>query len=139
MDRARIVVIGCIIAACSFVTWPAASLATAQSALGPPVHFELRASAPQADSTVTPTDEVRLWFTQEPQSGTTQIRVMRGNERVPTGAARMDPEDATSFVVRYDMPFEPGEYRVFWRSMAPDGHVVDGEFAFRIAEAGAGR
>lgn len=127
MDRARIAVIGCIIAAVFFATWPAASLATA--------HFDLRTSVPQADSTVAPTDEVWLWFTQEPQAGTTQVRVMQGDERVPMGDAQVDPDDATSYVVQHDMPLTAGEYRVMWRSMAPDGHVVDGEFEFRIAEA----
>jgi methionine-rich copper-binding protein CopC len=139
MDRARIAVIGFIIAACSFATWPAASLATAPVVVAAPAHFELRTSAPAADSTVAPTDEVRLWFTQAPQSGTTQIRVMQGDQRVPTGDARVDPDDAMSYVVQHDMPFDAGAYRVLWRSMAPDGHVVDGEFEFRIAEAGEGR
>ena len=131
MERARFVVIGGILAAVVFATWPLASFATAPE----PLHFELRTSAPLADSTVAPTDEVRLWFTQEPQAGTTQIRVMQGAERVPTGDAQMDPDDASSYYVQHDMPLSAGEYRVMWRSMAPDGHVVDGEFEFRVAEA----
>lgn len=135
MNRARFAVIGAIIAAVAFTTWPAASFATATVA---PAHFELRTSVPAADSTVAPTDEVRLWFTQEPQDGTTQIRVMEGDERVPTGDAQMDPDDATSYFVQHDMPLTAGEYRVMWRSMAPDGHVVNGEFDFTIAEAGGG-
>lgn len=144
-DRARIAVIGCILAAVAFATWPAASFAGAaepitrsasSAAPAAAAHFELRTSVPKADSTVAPTDEVRLWFTQEPQDGTTQIRVLRGDERVPTGDAQMDPDDATSYFVQHDMPLSEGDYRVMWRSMAPDGHVVDGEFEFRIAEAG---
>ena len=138
MDRARFAVIGAIIAAVTFTTWPAASFATAPETRSDALHFELRTSAPQADSTVTPTDEVRLWFTQEPQDGTTQIRVMQGDDRVPTGDAQMDPDDATSYFVQHDMPLSAGDYRVMWRSMAPDGHVVNGEFDFTIAEAGGG-
>ncbi|HKK92691.1 MAG TPA: copper resistance CopC family protein [Longimicrobiales bacterium] len=139
MDRPRFAVIGAIIAAVTFTTWPAASFATAPGTRSDAAHFELRTSAPQADSTVAPTDEVRLWFTQEPQDGTTQIRVMQGDERVPTGDAQMDPDDATSYFVQQDMPLTAGDYRVLWRSMAPDGHVVNGEFGFTIAEAGGGR
>jgi len=99
----------------------------------PEVHFELRTSAPMADSTVAPTDEVRLWFTQEPQDGTTQIRVMKGDVRVPMTEAQEDPEDATSYFLTIERPLSPGGYRVLWRSMAADGHVVNGEFGFTIA------
>lgn len=147
IDRARTAFIGSIILAVAFAAWPAATLVTASDATAsvvagatpPAMHFELRMSAPQADSTVVPTDEVRLWFTQEPQDGTTQIRVMKDGELVPAADAQMDPEDATSYFVQHDMPLDDGEYRVLWRSMAPDGHVVDGEFGFRIAETGVGR
>jgi len=99
------------------------------------VHFELKTSAPLADSTVAPTREVRLWFTQEPQDGTTQIRVMKGDVQVPMTAAQEDAEDATSYYVSIERPLSPGAYRVMWRSMAADGHVVSGDFGFSVAAA----
>ncbi|MDT8369055.1 MAG: copper resistance protein CopC [Longimicrobiales bacterium] len=98
-----------------------------------PLHFELRTSAPKADSTVAPTREVRLWFTQEPQEGATQIRVMKGEARVPMSEVQKDAEDATSYFVTLDRPLPSGAYHVMWRSMAGDGHVVSGEFDFTVA------
>jgi methionine-rich copper-binding protein CopC len=97
------------------------------------LHFELDRSSPAADSTVAQPAEVRLWFTQAPQAGTTQIRVTEGTRRIPTGDVEVDSKDATSFYVVADVPLSPGSYRVVWRSMAPDGHVVDGEFGFVVA------
>lgn len=52
-----------------------------------PLHFDLARSIPVADSTVhaAPT-ELRLWFTEEPQDGTTAVRVMNAaGEMIPTG------------------------------------------------------
>lgn len=111
---------------------PEASRATPAPAL----HFELKTSAPMADSTVAPTGEVRLWFTQKPQDGTTQVRVMKGDVRVPMTDAQADADDPTSYFVSIERPLSPGAYRVMWRSMAADGHVVDGEFGFSIAASG---
>jgi methionine-rich copper-binding protein CopC len=99
------------------------------------LHFELKTSAPRADSTVAPTSTVQLWFTQVPQAGTTQIRVMKGEVVVPMSDAAPDPEDPKSYLVTIERPLSPGAYRVMWRSMAADGHVVDGDFGFTIAAA----
>lgn len=97
------------------------------------LHFQLETSAPKADSTVAPTTTVQLWFSQVPQAGTTQIRVMKGEVVVPMSDATPDPEDATSYVVTIERPLSPGAYRVLWRSMAADGHVVNGDFGFEVA------
>jgi len=98
------------------------------------VHFELARSVPAADSTVhaAPT-ALRLWFTAEPQDGTTAIRVMNAAEKtVPTGDVTVDPEDATSFRIPFTAPVPAGQYKVMWRAMGPDGHVVTGEFGFGV-------
>lgn len=112
---------------------PEASRATP----APELHFQLKTSAPMADSTVAPTGEVRLWFTQEPQDGTTQVRVMKGDVRVPMTEAQEDAEDPTSYFLTIERPLSPGDYRVLWRSMAGDGHVVNGDFGFTVAAADA--
>lgn len=127
-----------LVAATAMATWPGASLALAGD-----LHFDLRTSSPMADSTVVPPSEVRLWFTQEPQSGATAIRILRGDDRVPSSQVIAHPEDSTSYAVTFEEPLSPGGYTVMWRSMAADGHVVDGDFEFTVAAAplagGAGR
>lgn len=100
-------------------------------------HFELRTSAPMADSTVTPTSIVKLMFTQKPQDAATQIRVMKGEVRVPSGDVMQNPDDDKEYSVSFEQPLSPGAYQVLWRSMAADGHVVDGEFGFAVAVPGA--
>lgn len=117
----------------SVVLSVAVSVPLGQPPEPPLLHFDLKRSVPAADSTVAALGEVRLWFTEVPQAGSTQTRVMSGDTRVPTGDVQVDSHDATSVFVATDTPLLSGRYRVLWRSMAPDGHVVDGEFSFVVA------
>lgn len=99
-----------------------------------PPHFDLARSAPVADSMVHAAPaELRLWFTEEPQDGTTAVRVMNAaEEMIPTGDVTVDPEDGTSFSIPFTAPVEAGRYTVTWRAMGPDGHVVTGDFGFGV-------
>ena len=109
------------------------SLAAARHEAAPTLHLALEKSAPAADEVVTSPPEIRLWFTQAPQRGVTTIRAAD-----PTGGAvalgdvqedRADPK-VISAPVRGVLA--PGRYTVEWRTMAADGHVVGGEFAFAV-------
>lgn len=99
-------------------------------------HFELRRSAPTADTvlSVAPT-EVRLWFSQEPQEGSTSIRLVdAAGSAVHTGDVVQDPAEATAFSVALHGALAPGTYTVAWRALGQDGHVVRDDFAFTLAE-----
>lgn len=97
-------------------------------------HFGLARSAPEDRATVHALTEVRLWFTQAPSEGTVSIRVLgpTGEPVRATDAAR-DPEDAKVYHVQLQQPAAPGAYRVSWRGMGEDGHVVKGELSFTVA------
>ncbi|MEX1258240.1 MAG: copper resistance CopC family protein [Gemmatimonadota bacterium] len=99
-------------------------------------HLALLGSEPAADSTVASPTEITLWFTQAPQPGTTQIRLLTSEGAlVPTGEATADPEDATAFSAKVERGLAPGRYSVAWRAMAADGHVVSAEFDFGVRTA----
>lgn len=98
------------------------------------LHFDLARSAPAVGSMVhaAPT-ELRLWFTEAPQDGTTTVRVMNAaDERIATGDVTVDPEDKKSFGIPFTAPVKAGQYKVTWRAMGPDGHVVTGDFGFNV-------
>lgn len=116
--------------ALGLATAMAAAPATADDAL----HFALDRSTPEADATVEAPSEIRLWFTQEPQDGTTSIRVVEAEDAgVHVMEAAQDPEDATSFFVQLHGTLPPGTYTVSWRGMGQDGHVVRDTFQFSVA------
>jgi methionine-rich copper-binding protein CopC len=111
------------------------ALAAASSPKASPAfHFALERSAPEADATVQAPSEIRLWFTEEPQEGTTSIRLVEaGDSGVEVGDVTQDGDDPTSFFVELEGMLPAGTYTVSWRGMGDDGHVVRDTFDFSVA------
>jgi methionine-rich copper-binding protein CopC len=99
-----------------------------------PAHFALRTSVPEAGSSVESPTEVRLWFTQEPQEGTTQIRIVEAESAgVHVMDVVQDADDPTSFSVEIHGTMPAGSYTVSWRGMGQDGDVVRDTFTFDVS------
>ena len=96
------------------------------------LHFTLSKSEPAADATVSPPEELRLWFTEAPQDNSTSIRLMAGDAPVETGPATPDSDDDKVYSVAVGHPLGAGGYSIAWRSMAADGHVVRGAIPFSV-------
>jgi len=82
----------------------------------------------------TPPTEVRLWFTDDldPQSSSVQV-VDQAGQRVDSGDTRVDPSN--HILLRVSLPpLTPGQYKVIWRVLSPDGQGSAGDFMFRIAQ-----
>lgn len=97
-------------------------------------HFELRRSAPGADSALAASpDRIQLWFSQEPLAQGALISLVdAGGEVVELGATAVVPDTATSLRAEVLTPLASGSYTVHWRAMASDGHVVTGEIPFSV-------
>ncbi len=96
-------------------------------------HFALSKSMPVADSSVESPPEIRLWFTEIPDAGTTSIRLIGADEQViHTGDVTQDKEDQQSFSVALEQALSAGTYTVAWRAMGADGHVVRDDYAFIV-------
>lgn len=98
------------------------------------VHFELKKSAPEKDAHLMASpSEIRLWFTQEPQDGSTSIRLITaGGDEAPTGDVVQSDEDPTVFSVAVQGALAGGMYTVSWRALGQDGHVVRDTFQFMV-------
>ncbi len=96
------------------------------------VHFSLSRSEPAPEATVSPPEELRLWFTQAPQENSISVRLMAGDAVVETGPAIPDSEDDKVYSVAVGRTLEEGGYTIAWRAMAADGHVVRGEIPFMV-------
>lgn len=98
------------------------------------VHFGLRTSSPEPGSTVSAPSEVKLWFTQEPNEGTVQVRLVEADDAgVHVMDAVQDGEDPTAFTIELHGTLPAGTYTVSWRGMGEDGHVVRDTFQFTVA------
>lgn len=99
----------------------------------PGLHLQLNRSFPAADTTLASPSELRLWFSQAPQAQATQARLIRDGEPVGAlGALEQDPADEKVFAAPVSGTLPDGSYTVSWRTMAADGHVVRGDFAFTV-------
>lgn len=97
-------------------------------------HFALSSSSPEAGSTVEAPGEVRLTFTEEPQEGTVQIRIVEAEDAgVHVMDAAQDAESPTDFSVVLHGTLPPATYTVSWRGMGADGHVVRDSFEFTVS------
>ena len=97
-------------------------------------HFALSRSAPEAGATVESPTEIRLWFTEAPAEGTTQIRLVEAEDAgVHVMDVAPDPEDDRSFFIQLHGELAPGSYTVSWRGMGADGHVVRDTYEFTVA------
>jgi methionine-rich copper-binding protein CopC len=96
-------------------------------------HLALESSVPAADANVGHrVEEVRLFFTEVPQAGTS-IRIADAmDELVASSEAAADEEDPTQVFVRPETALVPGSYTIYWRAIAQDGHAANGEFGFQI-------
>ncbi|HYW51655.1 MAG TPA: copper resistance protein CopC [Gemmatimonadaceae bacterium] len=117
-------------------------LTVAPAAAGATVlmHLKLERSEPSTNGVLraSPT-HVRLWFTQKPELSVTSIKVRTGTgkgavERALAPLSRADSANA-AIVAPVGAALAPGHYEVVWRTMARDGHVLNGVISFDVRPA----
>lgn len=99
------------------------------------VHTELLESHPPADSVIQqPVEEILLVFTTPVQAEVSRIRIQRADGWSPEteGVVHPSTETPERLVARLPEALPAGSFRVQWSTMSPDGHVVEGAFAFRV-------
>lgn len=81
-----------------------------------------------------PPTSVRLWFSQPPELAVTTVKVTGPRPRATAVAlAPLARGDSALVVAPVKGVMAPGTYTVAWRTMAKDGHVARGTFAFTVA------
>jgi hypothetical protein len=97
-----------------------------------PFHLHLLKSVPAANATMPSAPEsIRLWFSQPPELAVTSVKVTGpGSAVVPL--APLSGGDSSLVVAPVKGKMAAGAYTVVWRTMAKDGHVARGTFAFKV-------
>ena len=111
----------------------AAVLSSAASA-GALRHLKLLKSSPMADSTLAASpDAIRLWLSEPAELPGTKIALAteEGAEVAIAPLTRPAAADAP-VVAKIGRPLTPGAYKVTWKAMSKDGHVVNGTFGFKV-------
>lgn len=97
-------------------------------------HTVLDHASPAAGSTMhRPPTQIKLWFTEriEPAFSALQVVDVSG-KRVDEGDQQYDPAYPKLLIATVP-PLGPGTYRVKWRVLSRDNHVVEGDFTFAIS------
>jgi len=96
-------------------------------------HARLERTAPAAGSAVRESPgRLTLWFSQRVEPAFSKVRVLDAKgEQVNDGIAQVDPTDAKQLDVSLPR-LAPGTYRVQWRVLSVDTHVVEGLFTFHV-------
>jgi copper resistance protein C len=127
----------------SFTHRPARATAAAAFAIGllatsawaAPFHLHLLKSSPEANATVAAApDSIRLSFSQTPELKVTTVTVT-GPGSATVALAPLASGDSATVVAGVKGKMSAGTYTVAWRTMAKDGHVARGTFAFTVAPA----
>lgn len=111
---------------------PAAGVLVLALAPAAAAHSLLIASAPSADAVLAGAPPaVALHFNNRIEKKLSQIRLVPAG-----GAAHVLPVRIDGAVAALEAPLPPlapGPYRVEWRVLSTDGHIVSGTFGFRVS------
>src|SRR4051794_7537352 len=98
-------------------------------------HAELKTPNPPADSVQTkPVTEISGVFTEEMSKDGSSLELFDATG-TSIAKAGLDPKDGTRMVIDLGAALAAGPYTVKWTSVATDGHVERGEWAFTVAAA----
>ncbi len=100
-------------------------------------HLRLLKSSPIASATLpTSPDAVRLWLSEPAEAaGSTVALTTEAGASIPLSPITRDAAKTAPLVAKLSAPLANGGYRVAWKAMSKDGHVVKGTFAFRVGAA----
>jgi methionine-rich copper-binding protein CopC len=97
-------------------------------------HTPLKASSPAADAAVEAPQALELTFDGDVRLTSLSLADSKGAAKhldaVPTAVA-------STFSLAVHEPLPAGEYKVVWRAVGGDTHIISGEFAFTVVAAPA--
>jgi methionine-rich copper-binding protein CopC len=116
--RRRAAAVALLLVLAASPAWPHASL--------------VRSTPARRASLTTAPDRVQLWFNEAVEPRFSSVSVLdAAGARVDLGDARVEPEDPKRLTVGLK-PLGRGTYRVRFRVLSVDGHVVESEFSFTL-------
>ena len=112
--------------------WLAAPTGSLPSAAPAPVHTRLLATSPAAGDTLWESPpELRLLFSGPVEPDLSTIRLVSAEGRAIELAPSADPDEPRAILAAIP-DLGRSAWRVEWRTVAADGHPIEGSFAFTI-------
>ncbi|GJL76469.1 MAG: hypothetical protein NMNS02_25750 [Nitrosomonas sp.] len=96
-------------------------------------HASLVKSDPPRRASLTESpSQVQLWFSEEIEAAYASVVVLDSNDNNVTNNEPQAAEDDRKSVVLAVPELGPGSYKVQFRVLSVDGHVVESNYGFRI-------
>lgn len=114
-----------------------AALSVSASPISAMRHLKLVKAFPSADTVLAKSpDAVRLWLSEQAEVPATKIALTTaaGVAIATAPVTHADGKDAP-LVALIPKPLANGAYKVTWKTMSKDGHVVNGTIAFTVGAA----
>ncbi len=94
-------------------------------------HAKKGATTPAEGATVKTVDKIAIGFTMPMR--VTSVKLLSGDIELPV-RRDIGIEAVEEFTGAPEAPLAPGAYTIEWKGMAPDGHVMEGDIDFTVAE-----
>lgn len=112
----------CAAVAAVSLAWAAAAAAHA---------FPQREQPPVGSVVHNAPDSVRIWFNAKLEPLFSKVTVKDGQGKLVSGDSHVDPDSLT--MIEAPLQALPaGQYHVYWRVVARDGHRTEGDYVFTI-------
>jgi methionine-rich copper-binding protein CopC len=100
-------------------------------------HLKLLRSSPAADTVLTTSpDAISLWLSEPVQVPVSKITLATdAGVAIALAPLARDTAKTAPLVAKLVKPIANGAYKVTWKAMSKDGHVVNGTFSFRVRAA----
>ena len=76
--------------------------------------------------------QVRIWFDAKLEPVFSSLIVKDGAGKAISGESRVDPESQKRLEAKLP-PLTPGQYHVYWKVVAWDGHHSEGDYIFTFS------
>ena len=104
------------------------SLSTATVALA---HAKKGKSTPAEGATVKAVEKIEIGFSMPMR--VTSVKLLSGETELPI-KRDVGMEAVKEFTGAPEAPLAPGAYTIEWKGMGPDGHVMEGDIDFTVAD-----
>lgn len=97
-------------------------------------HARLVRAIPALDGTITaPPAALQLWFDQPVNPKLTSATILTADSTTLARIQFIATPDSLNVIGPVGVLLQPGGYRVQWRTMSEDGHVIRGDYRFTLA------
>lgn len=109
-----------------------AAAALAAAAAQAQAHAHLVAASPAANAVVAAPKALVLHFSERLEPKFSGVEVFKADGSKAPVASEISADDRKTIIGRPTGPLPPGVYQVKWRTVAADGHRMDGTFSFVV-------